>query len=472
MISFGVKSFLLIVVSQMATAIVYNKSHDIRLHDDLLRYYLPTSRPGLDIDAIANITMDIAINQIRQLDVRNRALHSFLWFRTFWNDPRLRWDPNDYGNIEEMRFKKNEIWLPDITLFNNAGDDPSDLEHFSDLDITVWHSGNARWLVPSVAATSCNVDIAYYPFDTQYCYIFLGSWNYAMDQLDIFPLNATGDKSNFVLHGEWELIDFPVSRRVKTYACCPDSFSDLRFTIVLKRKPMFYIYNIIVPCALLMTISIVGFLMPIEAGARAHLSIMVLLSMIVLQLTISESIPTQSDVIPMLSQYLGFIIFIMCLSVCLTIGSLNIHFNGTHGKPVPEFIKRNIIQRLGRVLGVRPVSHMQGNITKEKYVQKVSEQGINLGFINGAESQATTRTSNRYGHSDPTNAHNSTRDETLEVLQFLKTEKQRNLDAVAKQQNGLNSKMEWAKCALVMDRVVFLITLIFSLTVCLVIFLY
>lgn len=35
-----------------------------------------------------------------------------------WNDVSLQWDPKEYGGIRTLELPSENIWLPDIVLFN------------------------------------------------------------------------------------------------------------------------------------------------------------------------------------------------------------------------------------------------------------------------------------------------------------------------------------------------------------------
>ena len=35
-----------------------------------------------------------------------------------WNDPQLRWNPADYGDITELRIPVTDIWTPDVVMYN------------------------------------------------------------------------------------------------------------------------------------------------------------------------------------------------------------------------------------------------------------------------------------------------------------------------------------------------------------------
>lgn len=52
---------------------------------------------------------------------------------------------------------------------------------------------------------------------------------------------------------------FPVKRREVKYACCPNNYTLLQLTLYLRRKPLFYLVNLIIPTSIITLIAIVGF---------------------------------------------------------------------------------------------------------------------------------------------------------------------------------------------------------------------
>ena len=63
-----------------------------------------------------------------------------------------------------------------------------------------------------------------------------------------------GDLSKYVESGEWYLIGFPAKRNVEYYSCCAEPYPDLTWKIIISRKSLFYTYNLVLPCVLLMLI--------------------------------------------------------------------------------------------------------------------------------------------------------------------------------------------------------------------------
>ena len=70
-------------------------------------------------------------------------------------------------------------------------------------------------------------------------------------QLDMIILNESGDKSNYQPNGEFELEGYRPRRNVVKYACCPNPYIDITYSITMRRRPMFYVFNLILPCILI-----------------------------------------------------------------------------------------------------------------------------------------------------------------------------------------------------------------------------
>ena len=57
--------------------------------------------------------------------------------------------------------------------------------------------------------------------------------------------------TNYQANGEFDLVSFDAIRHVEYYSCCPEPYPDITYIIRLRRRPMFYVYNLILPCILI-----------------------------------------------------------------------------------------------------------------------------------------------------------------------------------------------------------------------------
>ena len=83
----------------------------------------------------------------------------------------------------------------------------------------------------------------------QRCKIKFGSWTYNGYQLNVSAdhKDKQGDTSKFVKNGEWDLSEFPVTRNEEKYACCPEPYPDVTFTLLIKRRTRYYYINMLLP---------------------------------------------------------------------------------------------------------------------------------------------------------------------------------------------------------------------------------
>ena len=149
-----------------------------------------------------------------------------------------------------------------------------------------------------------------------------GSWGFNGLQLDIFNSSPTGDTCCFVDYGEWELKEIPLYRRVDVYPSGP--FPTLIYIIHLKRKPMYYVVNIVMPCIFISTCGLFVFLLPPDHGEKVTLTVTVLLSSTFFLLFVADTMPPQSSVVPILSRYQTSMVILLVMSMHTSIFAFNL----------------------------------------------------------------------------------------------------------------------------------------------------
>ncbi|KAM4790031.1 neuronal acetylcholine receptor subunit alpha-10-like [Cyanocitta cristata] len=89
-----------------------------KLLHDLFANYSSALRPVEDTDRALNVTLQVTLSQIIDMDERNQVLTSYLWVRQTWLDAHLSWDKDGYGGIDSIRIPSSYVWRPDIILYN------------------------------------------------------------------------------------------------------------------------------------------------------------------------------------------------------------------------------------------------------------------------------------------------------------------------------------------------------------------
>lgn len=65
----------------------------------------------------------------------------------------------------------------------------------------------------------------------------------------------------------------PGKRTMQYYPCCPEPYVDITFTIEIRRRTLYYFFNLIVPCVLIASMAVLGFTLPPESGEKLSLGI-------------------------------------------------------------------------------------------------------------------------------------------------------------------------------------------------------
>jgi nicotinic acetylcholine receptor len=66
-------------------------------------------------------------------------------------------------------------------------------------------------------------------------------------------------------------LDVPAERHEVFYECCPDPYLDITFTIKIRRRTLYYFFNLIVPCVLIASMAVLGFTLPPDSGEKLSL---------------------------------------------------------------------------------------------------------------------------------------------------------------------------------------------------------
>lgn len=331
-----------------------------RLYDDLLSNYNRLIRPVSNNTDTVLVKLGLRLSQLIDLNLKDQILTTNVWLEHEWQDHKFKWDPSEYGGVTELYVPSEHIWLPDIVLYNNA-----DGEYVvTTMTKAILHyTGKVVWTPPAIFKSSCEIDVRYFPFDQQTCFMKFGSWTYDGDQIDLKHINQKNDKDNKVEIGidlreyypsvEWDILGVPAERHEKYYPCCAEPYPDIFFNITLRRKTLFYTVNLIIPCVGISYLSVLVFYLPADSGEKIALCISILLSQTMFFLLISEIIPSTSLALPLLGKYLLFTMLLVGLSVVITIIILNIHYRKPSTHKMRPWIRAFFIKRLPKLLLMR-----------------------------------------------------------------------------------------------------------------------
>lgn len=327
-----------------------------RLYDDLLSNYNKLIRPvGNSTDRLT-VKMGLKLSQIIGVDMKRQILITNVWLEQEWLDYKLKWNPADYGNVRHLHVPSQHIWLPDIVLYNNAD---GNYEVTIMTKAVLHYSGKVTWNPPAIYKSSCEIDVEFFPFDEQKCFMKFGSWTYDGYMVDLRHINQRGgnntiplgmDLQEYYISTEWDVMTVPAVRNEKYYPCCEEPYPDIFFYLELRRKSLFYTVNVIIPCVGISFLSVLVFHLPSDSGEKVSLSISILLSLTVFFLLLAEIIPPTSMSVPLLGKYLLFTMILVTFSVVVTIGVLNVNFRTPTTHKMAPWVKKTFVEVLPKYL--------------------------------------------------------------------------------------------------------------------------
>nr|CAH8873406.1 unnamed protein product [Trichobilharzia regenti] len=321
---------------------VYTLSDEKRLIKRLLKNYEAagiTGRPVKHTSEKVIVEMSLSLIQILDLDEKNQVLTTSVWLNYRWTDHILKWNPENYSNINEVRVPYRHIWTPDIVLYNYADER---LKEMRDAMIIVQHTGELFWMPPAIFKSSCKIDIKSFPFDEQICHLKFGSWTYDGNKLDVNFIKNEAQVllSDYTESNEWEIIACPALRNVKSYPCCPEFYPDLTFFLFLRRNAAFFSYILVLPCVLLASLTLVIFWLPPESPAKMVLGMNIFVAFFLLLLLLADSTPQASNSVPYIGYYYCLNMILITLSSFLSVIVINLYFRGDRRNRVPLCLRK------------------------------------------------------------------------------------------------------------------------------------
>lgn len=330
-----------------------------RLYDDLLSNYNRLIRPVVNHTETVTVKLGLRLSQLVDLNLKDQILTTNVWIEHEWHDYKFTWEPTEYGGVKEIYVPSEHIWLPDIILYNNAD---GDYIVKTMTKAILHHDGKVLWNPPAIFKSSCEIDVEFFPFDTQVCHLKFGSWSFDGFQVDLIHIDAVPgnntveygmDLSEYYLNVEWDILSVPAERHIKYYPCCPEPYPDIYFNMVIRRKPLFYIVNLIIPCVGIFYLSILVFYLPAHSKQKTGLVITLLVSQTFYLTLIIEVIPATSLTLPLLGRYLLFSMVWIAIAIILTSLVINIHYRQPSTHKMQPWVRRVFIQKLPRILMMR-----------------------------------------------------------------------------------------------------------------------
>ncbi|KAJ8319146.1 LOW QUALITY PROTEIN: hypothetical protein KUTeg_004237 [Tegillarca granosa] len=184
------------------------------------------------------------------------------------------------------------IWYPELFIDNSLAD--VHILNDDNLQCRVTHKGSVFWEIPRIFVTHCEIDITYFPYDSQSCVIEVTSWAYSTKAQILKHLRTQVNTKELVQNGEWTYkFSHLSSKNITEEQVDGTSFSlsQLDFVIVLERRPLHYVTTIILPTVIITYLSVIVFILPTQSGEKSSYTLTVFLALAVLLTFIQDLMP-------------------------------------------------------------------------------------------------------------------------------------------------------------------------------------
>ncbi|KAI8799150.1 acetylcholine receptor subunit beta [Biomphalaria glabrata] len=276
-----------------------------RLYSDLFARYNPEVRPSLNSSQTTEVTVQMSLAHIMDLDIKQQVLHLIGFVSLRWTDQKLTWTPGMYGGIDHLFVRQNQVWKPDIAVINSV----SDKVYVGDTEVlvVVTSNGTVTWEPVINMQVTCQVNILKYPFDESICGLELTSWMYSEDSV---PLRITKTPLRMVMaeHSQYRVKFhnaeiFKINHHGAFY-------TRLNFLFKLSRRASYLVLILVLPVTLLAILCVVSFMLSPEVPEKTSLAITILLAYTVYLDIVDKELPEISVQISHFVKYLTVLLFL------------------------------------------------------------------------------------------------------------------------------------------------------------------
>ncbi|XP_054482377.1 acetylcholine receptor subunit epsilon [Anoplopoma fimbria] len=337
-------------------------NEESKLISDLFTGYNKNIRPVVSPEDKLDIQIKLTLTNLISLNEKEETLTTNVWIEIQWTDYRLSWNESRYFGINIIRVPCKTVWLPDIVLENNI-DGKFDVAYYA--NVLISSDGWMYWLPPAIYRSTCAIEITYFPFDYQNCTLAFRSQTYSANEVDLILAVVESetiewvdiDPEAFTENGEWAIVHRPARKMINTRYSPDDlEYQEILFNLVIQRKPLFYVINIILPCSLISSLVVLAYFLPAQAGGqKLTVSISVLLAQTVFLFLIAQKIPETSLSVPLIGKYLIFVMSVTTLIATNQIVVLNFSLRSPSTHTMSNTIKHVFLEMVPRFLGMPPL---------------------------------------------------------------------------------------------------------------------
>ena len=334
---------------------------------DLFKNYSTEVRPNQNQSEVTNVSLYPFLFSVNEFDEVSGVISIVGGFSLMWHDFRLAWTPSNYGNVTTLPVPKKKIWVPDIFLINPA----NKMEAIGSESFLgrISYTGDVNWTPGGLIQTLCDVNMYIFPFDTQTCSFTFALWGYSEFEAVLMPFEnmSSIDITYYSPNTQWKM-----EKTVMKYSDLLDTKNLVELQLILKRKSLYFVINMLAPILLLSLLNPIVFVLPVDSGERVSYAITIFLSFAVFMTLISEHMPKSSEPMSVLSYFLILTMTMSTLICILTVVTMRLHFKDSDLK---------VSKKAKVLLWILQLKFLCSACRKAKKGSEIRDISLDAGFV-------------------------------------------------------------------------------------------
>ncbi|KAM3620591.1 uncharacterized protein V6R79_025694 [Siganus canaliculatus] len=310
-------------------------------------------RPAVNLSSPTIANISFTLYAVLGVNEKTQILTTFLWLRLYWHHEFLIWEPDECDGVTKISLPVKKLWSPDIIVYEFVDDDVSQACPY----VYANHTGHIRWDRMLRLVSACNLEIFSFPFDVQNCTFTFGSYMHTIKDVRVSPaltFKEMSDNSKRYLEasGEWELVDILGETSILQFGI--DEWDIITFWVVIKRRPVLYVVNLLIPSSFLMLIDILSFYLPPHSVDRASFKMTLILGYTVFLLIMNDLLPSTANGTPIIGIYFSVCLALMVISLLETVIITNVlHHSSMKYQEIPNWVRVLVLKHIANLICYR-----------------------------------------------------------------------------------------------------------------------
>lgn len=227
------------------------------------------------------VEVGVAILDIMEISGANQFFEANVFINLKWSDPRLAHDQ------ERRTMSLDDVWHPDLRVLNRRGARPT----FPEI-VSVSPTGEVQYRQRMIGTFSQPLFLRDFPFDRQAFALRLFASAHAPSEIE-FTIDPRSQVTDNPSVPDWDIVSWNIDTSVfRPLRGDPMAVAGVLVTFETERRKPYYIYKVIVPLILIVSMSwIVFWIDPQEFGPQVSVAVTTMLTLIAYRFAVGANIP-------------------------------------------------------------------------------------------------------------------------------------------------------------------------------------